>query len=81
MHSLALTRLGRIFSWGRTSAASWASRHHHSTSRDAQQFFAPHEVPFDHAGRVVQVSAGANHNVVVTSDGALFSWGDNPSGN
>lgn len=81
MHSLALTRLGRIFSWGANERGQLGfAPPPQRTSRDAQQFFAPHEVPFDHAGRVVQVSAGANHNVAVTSDGALFSWGDNSFG-
>ena len=81
MHSLARTRLGRVFSWGANERGQLGfAPPPQRTSRDAQQLFAPHEVPFDHPVQVVHVSAGANHNIAVTSDGTLFSWGDNSFG-
>lgn len=81
MHSLARTRLGRIFSWGANERGQLGfAPPSQRASRDAQQLFAPHEVPFDHPVQVVHVAAGANHNVAVASDGTLFSWGDNSFG-
>ena len=74
-HSLALTSDGKVFAWGLNSFGQLG---------DGSTFDSSVPVAVDQSnltGReVVAVSAGGNHNLALASDGTVFAWGLNSSG-
>jgi len=71
-HSIALTANGAVWSWGE----GWDGRLGHG---DNQQELLPKKIDAFAGQRVVAVSAGA-HSLVLTADGAVWSWGYGYSG-
>ena len=67
-HSLALTADGAVWSWG------WGSsgRLGHG---DEQNQLLPKTIEAFAGQRVVTVSAGYEHSLAITADGAVWSWG------
>ena len=68
LHSLALTADGAVWSWGRGGQG----RLGHG---DEQNQLLPKEIEAFAGQRVVAVSAGREHNLAITADGAAWSWG------
>ena len=67
-HSLAITMDGSVWSWG--IGASGQLGH-----GDQQNQLLPKKVEALAGQRVVAVSAGREHSLATTADGALWSWG------
>ena len=67
-HSLALTADGAVWSWG-------FGGHGQLGHGDQQHQLLPKKVEAFAGQRVVAVSAGEQHSLALTSDGARWSWG------
>ena len=67
VHSLALTAGGSVWSWGPGG--------HELGHGDTQDQLLPKKVEAFAGQRVVAVSAGLNHSLAITADGAVWSWG------
>ena len=67
-HSLALTADGAVWSWGGGGNGNLGHG-------DEQQLLLPKKVEAFADQRVVAVSAGYNHGLAITADGAFVSWG------
>ena len=67
-HSLALAANGSVWSWG----CGHCGRLGHG---DQQHQLLPMKVEAFAGQRVVAVSAGSDHSLSLTADGALWSWG------
>jgi len=67
-HSLALTAVGAVWSWGEGDIG----RLGHG---DEQNQLLPKKVEALAGQRVVAVSAGIAHSLALTADGAFFTWG------
>ena len=72
-HSLALTADGAVWSFG----CGWNGRLGHG---DTQTQLLPKKVEALVGQRVVAVAAGTVHTIVITADGAVWSWGGGLSG-
>ena len=72
-HSLARTADGAVWSWG----MGYFGRLGHG---DQQGQPLPKKVEAFAGRRVVTVSAGTGHNLALTADGAVWSWGDGGRG-
>jgi len=72
-HNLALTAGGAVWSWG------WGvyGRLGHG---DTQSELLPKKVEALASQHVVAVSAGSYHNLALTADGSVWSWGDGDYG-
>jgi len=68
-HSLAITAAGAVWSWG---GGGFGTLGH----GDWQDQLLPRKVEAFAGQRVVAVSAGGFHNLAITADGAVWSWGD-----
>ena len=68
-HSLALTADSVVWSWGK---GGWGQLGH----GDQQNQPLPKKVEAFAAQRVLAVSAGGDHNLALTADGAVWSWGE-----
>ncbi|KAG0591247.1 hypothetical protein KC19_1G161100 [Ceratodon purpureus] len=67
--TMAITRLGEVYSWGCNTYGQLGHRNTRDKSR-------PRQIDqFDESDPVVQVSAGECHSLAVTKSGKLFSWG------
>ena len=73
-HSLAITADGAVWSWGNGGIG----RLGHG---DEQEQLLPKKVEGLAGQRVVAVSAGGFHNLALTTDGAVWSWGGGAFGN
>ena len=72
-HSLAITADGAVWSWG----AGGNGRLGHG---DQQEQLLPKKVEALAGQRVVAVSAGYDHSIAATADGAVFAWGEGDDG-
>ena len=72
-HSLALTADGAVWSWGYGGFGKLGHG-------DEQRQLRPKKVEALAGQRVVAVSAGAYHNLSLTADGSVWSWGDRDYG-
>ena len=72
-HSLALTANGAVWSWG------WG-RFGKSGHGDLQDQLLPKKVEAFAGQRVIAVSAGCDHSLARTADGAVFTWGKGGDG-
>ena len=67
-HSLALTADGAVWSWGRGGEGQLGHG-------DQQSQLLPKKVELLGGRRVVAVSAGSDHSLALSADGAVWSWG------
>jgi|TARA_B110000285_G_C14737930_1_gene429471 alpha-tubulin suppressor-like RCC1 family protein len=76
-HSLILSKRGELFSIGSNSQGQLGLN-----DRELEYTTAPLLIQdFQTLGaQVEQLACGANHNLVLTRDGQLFSWGSNQHG-
>ena len=72
-HSLALTADGAVWSWGRGAFGTLGHGAH-------QNQLLPKKVEAFADQSVVAVSAGGEHSLAITADGAVWSWGWGDSG-
>ena len=72
-HSLALTADGAIWSWGRGLGGELGHG-------DTQSQLLPKKIEAFAGQRVVAVSAGFDHSLTLTADGAVLSWGYGANG-
>ena len=72
-HSLALTTDGAVWSWGDGALGQLGHG-------DQQNQLLPKKVETLEGWRVVAVSAGSDHSLALTADGASFAWGKGESG-
>ena len=72
-HNLALTADGAVWSWGRGCLGQLGHG-------DRQQQLLPKKVETLEGRRVVATSAGSDHSIALTADGATFAWGKGESG-
>ena len=72
-HSLALTAVGSVWSWGLGGELGHGSgRLGHGDTRTQ---LLPKKVEAFAGQRVVAVSAGKHHSLSITASGAVFTWG------
>ncbi len=72
-HALALDVNGTVFAWGRND---WGQLGDGSTAARSEPFV----VPLPQGVRAISVAAGGRHSLAATSDGDVYSWGRNASG-
>ncbi|MCN9243590.1 Ig-like domain repeat protein [Streptomyces sp. RY43-2] len=73
LHSLAVTSDGRVFAWGLNNVGQLGDGTTTSSS-------TPVEVHLPAGVQATAVAAGQRHSLALTSDGRVFAWGDNGSG-
>ena len=71
-HSLALAADGAVWSWGSGDEGKLG----HGDTHDQ---LLPKKVEALAGLRVVDVSAGNDHSLAITADGAVFTWGGGES--
>ncbi|MCL2556060.1 MAG: hypothetical protein FWE03_03450 [Firmicutes bacterium] len=77
VHTLALTSAGRVFSWG----SGWSGRLGHGDGYG--QVLPTHigAAGLNHSQhRVVDIAVGGAHSIAIRSDGTVWTWGENGSG-
>ncbi|WKU07125.1 RCC1 domain-containing protein [Micromonospora sp. HUAS LYJ1] len=72
-HSLALTKDGRVFAWGRNNRGQIGD----GTTTDR---LTPVQVSFPAGTSVTAIASHNMHNIAVTSTGQVYTWGDNTFG-
>ena len=76
-HSLALDSGGALYTWGSNAYGQLGN----GTTTNSSVPVAVKIAGTPLAGKtIVQIAAGANHNIVLTSDGAVYTWGWNYHG-
>ncbi|TWP07909.1 hypothetical protein EUA76_02430 [TM7 phylum sp. oral taxon 350] len=76
-HSLALDNDGALYAWGSNAYGQLGN----GTTTNSSVPVAVKIAGTPLAGKtIVQIAAGANHNMVLTSDGAVYTWGWNQYG-
>ena len=76
-HSLALDSGGALYAWGSNAYDQLGN----GTTTNSSVPVAVKIAGTPLAGKtIVQIAAGANHNMVLTSDGAVYTWGWNYHG-
>lgn len=84
-HSLLLTSAGRVFS-AASATDSYPSRGQLGVpglswlTRPTGDFDQPHEITTLKGFPITAVAAGDRHSLALDSEGRLFAWGDNASG-
>jgi len=75
-HSLALTADGAVWSWG------WGGNGKlgHGDDRRAASAASQEDRGLCAGQRVVATSAGGYHSIAITTDGAVFTWGEGDHG-
>eukprot|EP01124_Arcella_intermedia_P035114 TRINITY_DN8862_c0_g2_i1.p1 TRINITY_DN8862_c0_g2~~TRINITY_DN8862_c0_g2_i1.p1 ORF type:complete len:245 (-),score=69.91 TRINITY_DN8862_c0_g2_i1:100-774(-) len=74
-HVVALSKEGDLYCWGHNGQGQLGSG-------DVNQIYVPKptKVGFCFPAKIVKISCGRNHSMVILSDGSLFCWGDNSYG-
>ncbi len=77
-HALGLTADGRVFAWGAGATAALGQ----GPGAATEDAYAPRLVAGGGLSsvNVTAVVAGGGHSLALTSDGTLYSWGDNARG-
>ena len=78
MHTVALSKAGRVFSWGCNDEGSLGRLADDGTAlSDEDECAVPGEVVTFPEGtpKIVQISAGDSHSAALTEQGAVFFWG------
>ncbi len=74
-HTLAATTEGAVYSWGHNGNGQLGQGVGDKTNRHS-----PTKIPSLSHSKVVQVSSGEDFSLVLTSEGRIFSFGDNNGG-
>jgi alpha-tubulin suppressor-like RCC1 family protein len=82
LHALALTKCGRVYSWGANGRDSLE----HGLGiiggdLEDNEFSTPHLITALLGERVRAIAAGPDMSCAVTDAGALYTWGENTHGN
>lgn len=84
LHTLFLTSDGRVYACGRADAAALGlPKDHEALADGAGSVNEPVRVPFpdeEDDDPVVHISAGTTYSAAVTTDGALYTWGEGSQG-
>jgi uncharacterized repeat protein (TIGR02543 family) len=72
-HSLALSTMGRVFSWGRNGSGQLGDGT--LTNKLIPTLISISQLQNDET--IKQLSAGSTHSLAVTTTGRIFSWGSN----
>ena len=76
-HSIALASDGTVYTWGLNQYGQLGN----NTTTNSRSPIAVQAAGTPMAGKtIVQIAAGANHNMVLTSDGTVYAWGWNYHG-
>jgi len=77
MHTIALAKDGRVFSWGCNDEGSLGRLANDGTAlADDEECAIPGPVQFpEGTPRIVQISAGDSHSAALTEHGDVFFWG------
>lgn len=78
-HSLALTSAG-VLAWGHGINGKLGQTLAAGVNVPSSTKPIPLVVPFTAGQQISKVSAGENHNLAITSDGQLWTWGTNADG-
>ena len=76
-HVLVVTEYGALFSWG---SDTFGQLGHGNTASGKSFLSSPTKVNYFKRMNVVGVAAGESHSVCFSSDGEVYSWGSNKSG-
>ena len=78
-HSVALTSAG-VLAWGHGINGKLGQTLAAGVNVPSSTKPIPLVVPFTAGQQITKVSAGENHNLAITSDGQLWTWGTNADG-
>jgi alpha-tubulin suppressor-like RCC1 family protein len=70
-HSMALTKMGELFTWGSSMLTGLGEKEDRHTPL-VMDYFKPH--------KITQVCCGGLHTMVLTNKGHLYSWGSAEGG-
>jgi len=73
--SAALTKDGRIYTWGTFRDSKGVLGHTHDRKADSLLQERPTMLQALQGENIIQIAAGSNHLLAVAADGQLFSWG------
>ncbi|MBN2504664.1 MAG: InlB B-repeat-containing protein, partial [Bacilli bacterium] len=76
-HTIALTNEGRVFTWGYNN---WRQLGDGTVLTRTSPVEITANLPLNTGEKVVVVGAGSLHTVVLTSEGRIFTWGNNDYG-
>lgn len=71
-HMLALTRDGKVFSWG--------NGEYGRCGNGKRKQMSPEPVELLTSKMAVSVAAGSQHSLALTADGVVYAWGKNDAG-
>eukprot|EP00742_Colponemidia_sp_Colp-10_P007276 GILJ01007823.1.p1 GENE.GILJ01007823.1~~GILJ01007823.1.p1 ORF type:complete len:733 (-),score=141.86 GILJ01007823.1:14-2212(-) len=74
-HTILLTTSGSVYSWGSNQFGQLGR-----SLRGKKIDLTPAVIPGLENRMVVMIAVGANHNFVLTADGAVYGWGANKNG-
>lgn len=74
-HSMALTKDGKVWTWGENSKGQLGR-----TADSTHPGDKPGPVDMPIGTTFSQISTGAYHSMALTSDGTLYTWGNNDNG-
>ncbi|CAG2112676.1 unnamed protein product, partial [Medioppia subpectinata] len=72
---VAQTSKGSLIGWGHNNRGQLGRG-----DVNDEQFLTPKEILFPQNEDIVQISCGRNHSLALTSNGKVYGWGDNSSG-
>ena len=83
-HTLALTEDGKLYAWGKNKdgrlgiVTYFFMNMFRKTDRSFK--YTATEIPFFQDKEVIDIAAGQEHSLAMTSDGKVYSWGCNSFG-
>jgi alpha-tubulin suppressor-like RCC1 family protein len=79
-HSLAVTSLGKVFSWGHDGYGQLGNGPDSTENKSTPQEITSHFTGLAINEIITSVSAGNYHSLALTSLGRVFGWGQNSNG-
>ncbi len=83
VHSAALTSSGRLFTWGNNlygQLGDGTTISDRTTTERSTPTEITNRFSLATGDKIIQVSLGYNHSAALTSEGRLFTWGNNADG-
>ena len=75
-HSLALTNEGKVMAWGQNEVGQLGN----GTYEDSSSFVPVTTADGTELTSVIAIAAGSYHNLALTGDGKVYTWGSNSNG-